>query len=113
MTNFMIILEESIKLMEDGVLEPTDEIIVTEDGVELQVPEAIHTYNKWKSLGFQVKRGEKSIAQFPIWKYTSKKNPDMTEEEAQQKGFCFMKVSSFFKKSQVEEIKNERSIANT
>ncbi len=106
MTNFMIILTESLRLMEAGVLNPTDETITIEDGKELQVPETIHTYNKWKSLGYQVKKGEKSIAQFPIWKYTSKKDPEMTEEEAQQKGFCFMKVASFFKFSQVEVINN-------
>ena len=106
MTNYMIILTESIKLMDEGILKPTDETITTEDGKQLQVPETIHTYNKWKSLGFQVKKGEKNIAQFPIWKYTSKKNPEMTEEEAQAKGFCFLKMSSFFKQSQVEVIKN-------
>ena len=106
MTNYMIILTESIKLMDEGILEPTDETITTEDGKQLQVPETIHTYNKWKSLGFQVKKGEKNIAQFPIWKYTSKKNPEMTEEEAQANGFCFLKMSSFFKQSQVEVINN-------
>ena len=106
MTNFMIILTESIKLMEEGILQPTDETFTTEDGKGLKIPETIHTYNKWKSLGYQVKKGEKNIAQFPIWKYTSKKNPEMSEEEAQEKGFCFMKMSSWFKQSQVEVIKN-------
>lgn len=106
MTNFMIILTESLRLMEAGVLQLTGETITTEDGKELQVPETIHTYNKWKSLGYQVKKGEKNIAQFPIWKYTSKKDPEMAEEEAQEKGFCFMKMSSFFKFSQVEAINN-------
>ena len=64
----------------------------------------IHTYAHWKSLGFQVRKGEKAIAKFPIWKYTKKKKKDMTEEEAQSKGYCFMKNSSWFSNKQVEPI---------
>lgn len=108
MSNFMIILLESVKLMEEGVLEPTDETIKTEDGKEYKVPEPIHTYNGWKSRGYQVKKGEKNIAQFPIWKYTNKKSAEMSEEEAQEKGYCFLKTSSFFKASQVELIEGEK-----
>ena len=111
MTNTMIILMESIKLMESGVLKGTGEKIVIEDSEgnkkELQVPEVIHTYAHWKSLGYQVKKGQKAIAQFPIWKYTSKKSKNMTEEEAQEKGYCFLKQSSFFKQEQVEQLKGE------
>ena len=29
----------------------------------------------------------------------------MTEEEAQEKGYCFLKQSSFFKQEQVEQVK--------
>lgn len=56
MTNAMIILMESIKLMESGVLKGTGEKIVVEDAEgnkkELEVPEVIHTYAHWKSLGY-------------------------------------------------------------
>ena len=91
MTNSEIILGNMATLIADGV--------ITEDNV-------IHTYAHWKSLGFQVKKGEHAIAKFPIWKYTKKKNKDMSEEEAQQKGYCFMKNSAWFTDAQVEPIKD-------
>lgn len=90
MTNSEIILGNMTILIADGV--------ITEDNV-------IHTYAHWKSLGFQVKKGEHAIAKFPIWKYTKKKNKEMSEEEAQQKGYCFMKNSAWFTDTQVEPIK--------
>ena len=108
MNNATIILLESVKLMEQGILEPTGDKIVVETSEgkkELDVPEPIHTYQMWKSLGYQVQKGQKAIAQFPVWKYTSKKSSEESEEEAQEKGHCFLKMSSFFKQSQVEKIK--------
>lgn len=106
MTNKMIVLLESVKLMEQGVLAPTGEkvIVENEDGEkkELDVPEEIHTYQVWKELGFQVQKGEKAIARFPIWKYTSKKIEKDGEEV--EKSNMFMKTASFFKASQVKEM---------
>ena len=89
MTNVEIIMGNMAMLIADGILTEENEI---------------HTYAHWKSLGFQVKKGEHAIAKFPIWKYTKKKNKDMSEEEAQQKGYCFMKNSSWFSNEQVEPI---------
>lgn len=97
MTNAEIILENSMLLVADGVL------TVDEEGL----PEAIHTYSHWKTLGRQVKRGEKAVAKFPIWKYTSKKTEEVSEEEAQKKGYCFQKQSAWFKYSQTEEVKED------
>lgn len=107
MTNAMIILVESVKLMEQGVLKATGQKIIVEmaDGKkEIDVPEQIHTYKKWKALGYQVKRGSKAVAQFPIWKYTASKKKEESEEEAQAQGHCFMKVASFFTAEQVEKV---------
>lgn len=109
MNNKMIILIESIKLMEAGVLASTGEKIVVEDEngkKELEVPEAIHTYQAWKSLGFQVKSGQKAIAKFPIWKYTSKKAKNEDGEEV-EKGKMYLKTSAFFSRSQVDKIEEE------
>lgn len=110
MTNAMIILLESVKLMEEGILKSTGQKIVVEDAEgkkkELDVPEQIHTYARWKSLGYQVKKGEKAVVQFPIWKYISRKAEkeakEMTEEQAAAKGYCYMKTASFFTVNQVE-----------
>jgi hypothetical protein len=112
MTNATIILNESIKLMEAGVLKGTGEFITVEaaDGTkkELEMPEAIHTFNGWKALGYSVKKGEKSSIKFPIWKYTekAKKEEEKTGNELEDAPITnmFMKVSAFFRPDQVEKI---------
>lgn len=114
MTNAMIILLESVKLMEEGILKSTGEKMIVEDeGVkkELDVPEPIHTYQAWKSMGYQVKKGSKAVAQFPVWKYITGKmkeaevNDDVDVEQNENRGYCRMKTASFFTRGQVEKIK--------
>ncbi len=65
MTNAQIIFNESVRLMEDGIIGTTGLKIevVMENGetVSMLEPEPIHTYAAWKSLGFQVKRGKKPL----------------------------------------------------
>ena len=108
MTNAMIILNESVKLMEAGVIKATDKVMVIKDGngnsKELPIPEQIHTFAMWKELGYAVQKGQHAVAAFPIWKYTAKKAQGETEEEAQERGHCFMKMSHFFSASQVQPI---------
>ena len=94
MTNGEIILGQTVLLIANN---------------QISEEEEIHTYAHWKSLGYQVKKGQKAVAQFPIWKYTSKKkaeevSEEVSEEEAQAHGYCFMKMSSFFSTKQVEPI---------
>ena len=68
MTNAQIIMNESINLLENGIIKGTgrmlEALIVDKDGNEtkklVEEPEAIHTYAVWKQLGFQVKKGEKA-----------------------------------------------------
>lgn len=110
MTNSMIILLESVKLMEAGIIKGTGQKMTVEnaDGTkkEIDIPESIHTYQTWKSLGYQVKKGSKAVAQFPIWKYTSKQLDEVDEEgNPKTKENMFMKLSSFFTRAQVEEVK--------
>lgn len=118
MTNAMIILNESRRLMDEGKLNGSGTFaeIETENGTEtIELPEAIHTFNGWKSLGYKVKKGEKSSIKFPIWKYTTKMldtntgNPELDKMNAitnEQGGssHMFMKVSAFFTFDQVEPI---------
>lgn len=104
MTNNMIILLKSIDLMEAGILKGTGvkAMIETNEGEkEIELPEEIHTFAMWKQMGYRVKRGSHAVAQFPIWKYTKKK---ISEDEAQEKGFCFLKKASWFTREQVELI---------
>lgn len=119
MTNEQIILNESISLMEQGILKGSGQFaeIETEEGTKtIELPEAIHTFNGWKELGYSVKKGEKSNIKFPIWKHTVKMlNTDTGSEELnkmnqqinEQGGQTnmFMKMSAWFTAAQVEQIK--------
>ncbi len=64
--------------------------------------EELHTFQRWKALGYSVKKGEHAVAKFPIWKMGTKKDDDGEEETT---GRMFMKTSAFFKTSQVEPLK--------
>lgn len=56
MTNASIILNESIRLMNEGVLTGTGRFVEVEndDGTteRLELPEEIHTFNAWKQRGY-------------------------------------------------------------
>ena len=110
MTNSQIILTESIKLMEEGILEAagmgtfTFEVEGEEEERELMMPEPIHTFQKWQELGYKVKKGEKAIAQFPIWNYKVKIEKDENGDD-RRIPTLYLKTASFFKTSQVEEVK--------
>ena len=110
MTNAQIIFNERVRLMEEqriGTTGRTLEVINMKGETEfINEPEEIHTYQAWKALGYQVKRGEKAIAKFTIWKYKAGKVEVEAEgEEEEQKGRMFMKMSHFFSESQVEAVK--------
>ena len=110
MTNNMIILMERVKLMEDGVIGTTGRMFEIEDAEGnkkiIQEPEPIYTYAAWKSLGYQVRRGEKHIAEIDIWKMgKSKKSEDDGENEGKtERKRMFWKKAFFFKASQVEKV---------
>ncbi len=107
MTNEQIIFMESCRLMKEGVIGTTGRKLVTElpDGTkqELMEPEPIHTYNTWKAMGYQVKKGEKNIAAFTIWKARTKK-AEGGDEDGGEETHMFMKTAHFFKISQCEKI---------
>ena len=101
MTNAQIIMEQQLLLAEDGILKEN------EDG-EIQ---PIHTYQAWKKLGYQVRKGETAVAKFAVWKFmTSKKKEEeaeadeTTEEIGKKKGRMYLKVSAFFTDEQVDKI---------
>mgnify|MGYP002520730001 CR=1 FL=1 len=65
----------------------------------------LHTYATWKKLGYQVKKGEKSVHKIPVWRRSTKKleNKDGEKEEVDN-GRYFLKESAFFTQEQVEVI---------
>ena len=100
----MIIEQERIRLMNEGVIGTTGRTVklVDENGNEFEVaePEQIHTYASWKALNRQVKKGEKAITSIVIWKHISKQKED--EELPSEK--MFMKKAYFFTEAQTEAI---------
>lgn len=112
MTNAMIILFESVSLMEQGMLKGTGEFVEVEKNgevVKVELPEEIHTFNGWKERGFSVKKGEKSKIKFPIWKHTKKEKADneLTGNPLEDAPVTnmFMKMSAFFTAEQVEKVR--------
>lgn len=107
MTNAAIIFNATQELLKAGKIQPTGRVLEfeTADGEKIEVPEteAIHTFSHWKELGYIVRKGEHAVADFRIWKYTAAKK-DESEEEAQERGHCFMKRAFWFSASQVEKL---------
>ena len=123
MTNSQIILLEQIRLQEEGVLKYTGKQIkvfnpASQEYEMVDEIQPIHTYQAWKSLGYQVKKGQKAVAKFPVWKYMvsmSKKDAELVDEtdteHIEGKGKMYMKVAAFFTDEQVEPI-NNKTITN-
>lgn len=65
----------------------------------------LHTYTKWKSLGYQVKKGEKSEHKITIWKGCTKKMHDEESGTETMTSKVIMKTAYFFTMNQVEKIK--------
>lgn len=110
MTNAEIIMNERIHLMEQNKIGTTGrklKAIVMKDGVEevriFDEPEEIHTFAAWKKLGYSIKKGEKAVAKFHIWKYTEKVVEAENGEDEETIKNMFMKASCFFAQSQVEK----------
>lgn len=90
MTNATIILNEACNLFEQGLLKGTGKYIkmmyLDENGNEIEkeveLPEDIHTFAGWKALGYSVKKGEKAVSKFPIWKYVKVKASEAEDANA-------------------------------
>ena len=104
MTNEQIILSAAQQLAEAGAIKYTGRVYKARDAagqvIELKETEAIHTYNAWRALGFQVQKGQKAVARLTIWKHATKTDDETGEEESRM----FMKTAAFFAASQVEAL---------
>ncbi len=114
MTNKQIIFNASMELMKNGIIQGTGEFTevftADENGQNkkeiIEIPEPIHTFQNWKTLGRSVKKGEKAKASFSIWKYTKKKSKDADGNE-EEKENMFLKKSFFFTYDQTEPTKEK------
>lgn len=72
------------------------------------IEEELHTFARWKALGFSVKKGEHSKHRISIWKgwETTKEDPETGEEKT--RSGVKMKEACFFLASQVEPEKERR-----
>ena len=111
MTNQHIILLQQIELQKEGILKFTGRKIkilnLAGEQVEIDEIQPIHTYQGWKALGYQVKKGEKAIAKFPVWTYSAKKVEEDENKEKIVAGKMYMKTSAFFTDEQVEKVEKE------
>lgn len=108
-TNSMIILEQSLALAEAGKIGYTGKTMTVEingEEVDLREPEQIHTYARWKAMGYQVRKGEKAIAKFKVWKHVAGKKKEADSEEEKTagagRGRMFLKQAAFFSAAQVD-----------
>lgn len=112
MTNEMIILNERLRLMEEGIIKSTGRVLqfTDEEGEihEYDEPEEIHTFAYWKNVENRIpKKGSKAIASFPIWCMKKIKNDtqDENDEKEDNNKDMFLKTSFFFTREQTEETK--------
>lgn len=123
MTNSQIIALEQVRLQTEGVLKYTGREVkvfnpASQEFELIKEIQPIHTYQAWKSLGYQVKKGEKAVAKFPVWTFAvsmTKKEAELVDEtdkdHIENTGKMYMKTAAFFTDEQVEPIK-EKAIKN-
>ena len=101
----MIIMDAEQELAMLGVIAYTGRVFEAQmpDGSIIELPETepIHTYQHWKGLGYQVRKGEKAVTKLTIWKHSPGKKNEETGEEGRDK--MFMKTAAFFALSQVDK----------
>ena len=105
MTNAQIVMNNALELLDRGILKPSGRMFVQvmPDGSQMEIPEpeVIHTYSGWKHRGFQVRKGQRAVARFPIWHHSGK----VDEETGIESGACYQKMASWFTAEQVERVR--------
>ena len=113
MTNAEIIFAQGQALAKEGKIGYTGRTFEAVDHagnkITVKETEEIHTFQRWKAMGYQVQKGQKAVAKIQIWKHTGKKQESVTDSNGNEmeyvdKGHMFMKVAAFFSRSQVEAI---------
>ena len=92
MKNIYIIASAKEMLYKQGVLKLDENGFIEE----------IHTFVKWKELGYIVKQGEKHRCKITIWKHSKRR---IDEEGNVKPSKMFLGPACFFTREQVTEIK--------
>lgn len=120
MTNAQIIFNQSMELMKAGIIGTTGRSFTYEDTDgnkhTIEEPEPLHTFQKWKELGYIVKKGEHAKAAFTIWKAGKGKKEaeaaaDADGDNTPEGVKMFMKKAFFFTFDQVEKIQPKQKTA--
>lgn len=82
----------------------TNAMIIELYKAEHNISMPIHTFAKWKSMGYSVKKGEKAQHRITIWKSCTKSKVNADGEEVTTT-HMILKESCFFTALQVEPIK--------
>lgn len=110
MTNAMIMMMETQRLAEEGVLKYTGKTLkavnVLGEEVEIKEVEPIYTFAIWNKMGYKIKKGEHPKCKFRIWfrdngKRKKKVDDEEKEGEERKPGF-YMALASWYTADQVE-----------
>lgn len=75
------------------------------------IVEDVHTFARWKQLGYHVRKGERALFSTNLWKPgIRKRDAEATEDEDNKSGRMFLCKAYLFGKSQVEEVTNEKAV---
>lgn len=118
MTNAMIIFNASQELAEQGIIKYTGRVYTYEDEegnkIECKETEELHTYKEWQRLGYQVNKGQKTIAKIMIWNFTNKPSKaakaaaEAAGKEVESDPHYYMKEACFFSASQVSKVEAKK-----
>ena len=92
MTNNQIIFDAAVA---EGLFTADEAIAILESGRRLP----LHTYQEWKRLGYQVKKGAKAALTVTLWKCKQSTDKETGEEEKKM----FMQKAHLFTLDQVEK----------
>lgn len=83
------------------------EIIASECG-KRGITEEVHTFARWKQLGYKVKSGEHALFSTQLWKQCSRKKRQTVDEDADESSNvgCYLCKSYLFGQSQVEKMED-------
>lgn len=85
----------------------TNVMIIGQECALRGITEEVHTFARWKALGYRVKQGEHALFETRLWKHSSRtKHNDETNED-EEKESMYMTKAFLFGESQVEKIEQD------
>lgn len=100
MTNLQIIVNAAV---EAGIFTEDEVKARLEAGQDLP----LHTYQEWKRMGYQVRRGETAALKCDIWRFKAEKQAVETKDGDEQEidmSHYYKKTAFFFTEAQVDKV---------